>query len=466
MATYKVARLKGGRIMHRVAVLAVSVLAAVSLVRAIGLVRRAADVVDPSTSSVQTPRPVLRAGRALWSTIADAARKADLAHVPEFSIDLAGDPGCQFARVPHPWVFAVAMSPEAIERARWQWHTFLDNVPRTAPDALLRGGRGIVMSGGRLQHLHTAVITITRLRQLGCDLPIELWFLGDEMPGQSLIAYFARLRVAVRCMCDVDGGQGAGVDLGFVHADKRFQIKSMALVMSAFRDILFLDSDNLPAADPTYLFDHVAYRRTGAMFWPDYWACNTHAAYWEILDLHPETSDGRGTFETGQMLVDKARHWQAMMLALEMNLQAGLHYNLGTGGHRCGGGDKETFPAAFDALGHSYHKVGRQPDFLGRFQPGGGFEGTAIVQYDPDMAKVAFLHANTFKFSPDGLLGGERRRWTVDEARKLLGRDDGDLEKECLAIMVDFICSREYAEHAGRAHADKCPALRAALATL
>ncbi len=33
--------------------------------------------------------------------------------------------------------------------------------------------------------------------------------------------------------------------------------------------ILYLDADNLPIADPTYLFAAQGFRETGAVFWPD-----------------------------------------------------------------------------------------------------------------------------------------------------------------------------------------------------
>jgi hypothetical protein len=35
--------------------------------------------------------------------------------------------------------------------------------------------------------------------------------------------------------------------------------------------VLYLDSDNVPAQDPSFLFDATEYERTGALFWPDFW---------------------------------------------------------------------------------------------------------------------------------------------------------------------------------------------------
>ncbi len=39
--------------------------------------------------------------------------------------------------------------------------------------------------------------------------------------------------------------------------------------------VLFLDSDNTPLRDPSFLLDHPAYTATGALLWPDYWDPST-----------------------------------------------------------------------------------------------------------------------------------------------------------------------------------------------
>jgi hypothetical protein len=51
----------------------------------------------------------------------------------------------------------------------------------------------------------------------------------------------------------------------------RFQIKAAAVINSSFKEILYLDSDNLPATDPSFLFETEEYKSTGALFWPDFW---------------------------------------------------------------------------------------------------------------------------------------------------------------------------------------------------
>jgi len=52
----------------------------------------------------------------------------------------------------------------------------------------------------------------------------------------------------------------------------RFVGKVAALLHCSFQEVLLLDADNLPLADPTYLFDDPLYRQRGNLFWPDYWS--------------------------------------------------------------------------------------------------------------------------------------------------------------------------------------------------
>lgn len=50
------------------------------------------------------------------------------------------------------------------------------------------------------------------------------------------------------------------------------QIKADAIIASSFEEVLYLDSDNIPLRDPTYLFDAELYAGTDkphAIFWPD-----------------------------------------------------------------------------------------------------------------------------------------------------------------------------------------------------
>ena len=54
---------------------------------------------------------------------------------------------------------------------------FIQNIP--AYPANFKG-RGIVICAGGLQYFSCAWVCINMLRKLGCELPIELWYRGEE----------------------------------------------------------------------------------------------------------------------------------------------------------------------------------------------------------------------------------------------------------------------------------------------
>ena len=48
-----------------------------------------------------------------------------------------------------------------------------------------------------------------------------------------------------------------------------FPLKAYSLLLTTFDEVLFLDSDNTPIVDPSFLFDDPSYREKGNLFWPD-----------------------------------------------------------------------------------------------------------------------------------------------------------------------------------------------------
>ena len=173
--------------------------------------------------------------------------------------------------------------------------------------------------------------------------------------------------------------------------------------------------------DPSDLFDYAPYVRTGALLWPDYWAQSVAPDFYAIAG--PGTPPLEGTVETGQVLVHKRRCWEPLLLALFLNLQGSLYYNLLT--NYMGAGDKETFPAAFHMLRRPVALVAtpvgsagllrRPARAVGRADsPGSRLRSTAMVQHHPASGAPLLLHSNLNKWRaipPD--FGAAPRLWAV-----------------------------------------------------
>ncbi len=48
--------------------------------------------------------------------------------------------------------------------------------------------------------------------------------------------------------------------------------QSLIVLTGMSQQVIWLDVDNIPLRDPSFLFDAQQYKDTGALFWQDYWA--------------------------------------------------------------------------------------------------------------------------------------------------------------------------------------------------
>jgi hypothetical protein len=151
-----------------------------------------------------------------------------------------------------------------------------------------------------------------------------------------------------------------------------WQSKPYAILHSKFREVLFLDADNVPVVNPEFLFDTKQYRQTGAIFWPDYPSTSEEPeVVWKSCGLErPGTTE----FESGQIVVDKARCWGPMRLALWFNEHSDFYYQ-----HIHG--DKETFHLAFHKLKCDYGFVPTPVHHLPGTMCQHDFEGRRIFQH-------------------------------------------------------------------------------------
>ena len=74
-------------------------------------------------------------------------------------------------------------SPLSIENSARQIRDFLNAPHSCVPKD---GGRGIVIAGGGGRWKACTYVCISRLRELGCVLPIEVWYVGVEERDEFL----------------------------------------------------------------------------------------------------------------------------------------------------------------------------------------------------------------------------------------------------------------------------------------
>ncbi|KAI1430552.1 glycosyltransferase family 71 protein [Xylaria sp. CBS 124048] len=223
-------------------------------------------------------------------------------------------------------------------------------------------GRGIVLTAGDGQ-AHYLLTTIYALRKIGCELPIEIMYLGESDLGEDH-------RVELESLSGVTTRDIAQMvdDRGWTLAG--WAIKPFAILLSSFREVIFIDADSFFFRDPARLFEDPGYRETGALFFRDRTIMpeSKRRMLLQILprpidELAKESTWWKGTSghhqESGVVVVDKWKHFVSMLLICRFNgsdrdARAGR-----TGVYEMMHGDKETFWIGFLLAGDpsfSFHR--------------------------------------------------------------------------------------------------------------
>jgi hypothetical protein len=171
-------------------------------------------------------------------------------------------------------------------------------------------GRGLVICAGGPQIFTNAYVLIHVLRRhLACKLPIEVWHFGPAEISPRMADLLRELDAQ-----PVDAS--AAMRLMPPQVSNPWQLKAYAIKWSQFKEVLYLDADQVPVRDPTELFAWNQYRETGAIFWPDIIDLRPDNPIWQVCNLPPRRTI---SIESGQLLIDKSRHWESLDLALALN---------------------------------------------------------------------------------------------------------------------------------------------------
>jgi len=146
--------------------------------------------------------------------------------------------------------------------------------------------------------------------------------------------------------------------------------------------------------DPNILFSAPNYQRLGVYFTPDYWKTSASNPIWQIIGVQCRDEWEQ---EAGQILIDKRRHLDAMLLSLYMLTDWKFWFYFSDG-------DKDVFRFAMLALRKRWALPGRYVGAGGlpRGTGSGDFCGHTMQQYD-HTGRPAFVHYNLLKQIPSGV---------------------------------------------------------------
>jgi hypothetical protein len=271
--------------------------------------------------------------------------------------------------------------------------------------------------GGGKRFFPSLWVLASRLRQLGCNLPVEAWMISDYEIDPKMRELLGGLGVSVMNVSAIT--QMAPFRFPLDHQHSGWALKPYCIKWSKFQEVMFIDADCCPVTDPTYLFDTPEYQSTGTIFWPDYYTWQLGGDVYKTFGVDvPEfgyinkpKEEVNSTFgqqmpagydssqESGQMLIDKGRHWLPLSVADWLCQHADWTFMLIYG-------DKETFRLAWKRLNAAYAMPRTWP----------GWEMHTELQHDFS-GTVIFLHRTQDKWSYDGA----NRRSAVPTEDKMLG---------------------------------------------
>lgn len=251
---------------------------------------------------------------------------------------------------PRAWPRGWKRWPVTLKAHRQRADAFLHALP-PYPGGF--AGRGVVIAAGG-KYLPGAYVAVRMLRATGCTLPVQVWYFGER----ERRAQYETL------LPDV---QFVDITVHPAYPARRivngFESKLFAVLNSPFEEVLSLDADCYPCADPAPLFNDAQYRDTGGIYWPDLPETDAWTD-WEFWGV-PRHGPACG-FETGQYVVNKRTAWRQLKLAEWYDDHSDWCYGVGSGGdhgdkgpHRVAWAKTRTAPAVFDA-----RAVWRHPAFL------------------------------------------------------------------------------------------------------
>lgn len=175
-------------------------------------------------------------------------------------------------------------------------------------------GKGIVIAGGG-KYLDWCIVLVRWLRELGCQLPVQVWHLGAiEMPewGRKALAKYGAEPVDAMQMLKMHPHR---MIMQYVAQKKwtyaGWTLKNYALTHCPWEDVLFLDADCFPCVNPEELFREPEVRAKGTIFFSD--ICN-HAPgpwFWIYCGLEVLPKEA----ECGQYIVNKRKGWMGLVWA-------------------------------------------------------------------------------------------------------------------------------------------------------
>lgn len=219
-------------------------------------------------------------------------------------------------------------------------------------------GRGIVTASCS-RMVFQSLVSLSILRDRGCDLPIELFYADDEELTTHQIQTLVDRIGDVVCM-----NIQTACQLFKSYNARNFSIKALATYLSSFDEMIWMDADVVPLTNMTMLFHTKHYIQNRALFFNDIFSYGKHPNdFTKRSQTLFETTCGQkidaGTPETdsGVFVLQKSRFGDFVHHNTVLNMKPYTETY----------GDKELYRMAMNLASHKFHNVEEKPIPIGKY---------------------------------------------------------------------------------------------------
>lgn len=254
---------------------------------------------------------------------------------------------------------------------------------RLGPQLPYAAGTTGIVTTANPEYMPILLVSLRLMRQTGCNLPVDV-YLGDWSEYDQMTCDVMLPSLNARCLVLSD----IYSMIQDIDPPAHYQFKILAILFSPYQHVLFLDSDDYPAHDPTELFAKAPYTTHGLVTWPDLWASTTSSHYYHIAGLPQVPVSTRQSTESGQVMIDKSRHRESLLMMVYYNFYGPSYYYPLFSQNAHGAGDKETFIHAAMVMELPWYQVRMGPAGMGGWQQRGNNQNyimAGLSQADPSM---------------------------------------------------------------------------------
>lgn len=306
--------------------------------------------------------------------------------------------------------YYLRLSKEEKEELKRAHGLFLSKMPKEFPEELLshknfplmKGDGILYLGGGRYNQLLLTSLKV--LRDSGSKLPVEVVLpqaldFNREFCDKILKVFDASCRILLDFIPE-DIAKGL----------TGYQYKSLALLISSFERILYLDADNFVINKVDEYFVNAPFTESHMVLWPDLWRRSTSPHFYDIagITVHENKKERESYFigderrspniilyhdsfgalpeassETGQTMINKRVHFRTLVLTMYYNFFGPNYYYPLLSQGAAGEGDKETLIAAAHGLKLPYYQVQEFDREFGPMKGNSKHELFGMGQYDP-----------------------------------------------------------------------------------